>query len=358
MQRIRNRNIRIGVIGCGNAGTHRTLQLARHELGVDLVAAVDIDPARLENLDRQLGFEVPHKYTSDDGYKRMIDELDLDAVGVFTPHELHYPHAKYALEHGLHLLIEKPMVCGAARALEIARLAQANHCIALIHYQRHYEPHFITARNLIRNGEIGEVRTFFVYMAQDWYGRTWRGDPALSGGGQINDSGSHYQDILLWMTDLLPMAVEGCIDSYYHDERKQVEINGSFHVELEHGAAGRIIIVGDTIGGFTDDVRIRGSKGDLIFYENRLYLRKAESREALEIPCRRPRRYPISPCDNFIKLIAGKARINRVPLIFGARVATLTDAMLQAAHSGRRVRAADLLARGGFQLEDLRALPE
>jgi len=348
---LREGPIRIGVIGCGGAGTDRTRQLAQHELGVEIVAAVDIRPERLDNLDRVLGYEVQHKYTTPDGYRQMIDEVELDAVGVFTPHELHYEHARYALEAGKHLLIEKPMVCGAARALEIARLAEEKGCIALIHYQRHYEPRFIKARELIRKGVIGEVTGFYVYMAQDWSGREWRGDPALSGGGQINDSGSHYQDILLWMTDLLPLSAEGNVDYYYHGERKRVEINGSFSVELSNGAAGRIIIVGDTIGGFTDDVRIRGTDGDLIFFAKELYVRKG--RDAEQIALSRPRGYPVSPCDNFVKLLAGKVRVNRVPLIFGARVATLTDAMLTSGHERRRVTCEELLGAAGYTLQDL-----
>ncbi|NOY80574.1 MAG: Gfo/Idh/MocA family oxidoreductase [Kiritimatiellaeota bacterium] len=348
---MKKKRTRIGVIGCGGAGTDRTRQLARHELGVDIVAAVDIDPPRLDNLERLLGYKLKARYTSEDGYRRMIDEVELDGVGVFTPHELHYEHAKYALEKGLHLLIEKPMVCGTGRAIEIARLAAARGIVAVLHYQRHYEPRFIKARELIRKGAIGEVRNFYIYMVQDWYGRTWRGDPALSGGGQVNDSGSHYQDILLWMTDLLPTAAEGSVDYFYHGIRKAVEINGFFSVELSNGAVGRVIIVGDTIGGFTDDVRLRGTEGDLVFYGSELYLRRGT--DAREISLARPRGYPVSPCDNFIKLIAGRARVNRVPLVFGARVATLTDAMLQAGRSGSRVACADLLAESGYTLSDL-----
>lgn len=204
---------------------------------------------------------------------------------------------------------------------------------------------------MIMKGMIGEVQTFYVYMAQDWYGRTWRGDPALSGGGQVNDSGSHYQDILLWMTDLLPVAAEGSVDYFYHGIRKEVEINGFFNVELSNGAAGRIIIIGDTMGGFTDDVRIRGSDGDLVFYGSELYLHRG--RDAREIATNRPRGYPVSPCDNFIRLVSGRSRVNRVPLIFGARVATLTDAMLRAGRTGKRVACADLLAESGRTMDDL-----
>ena len=343
--------IRIGVIGCGGAGTNRTVQLARHDLGVDIVAAVDIVPDRIDQLEQKIGNEVV-RFTTVDGYRRMIDTVELDAVGVFTPHITHHDHAVYALESGKHLLIEKPMVCGAANALGVAKLAEAKGLVCLIHYQRHYEPQFIKARAMILKGDIGEVQTFFVYMAQDWSGRNWRGDPAFSGGGQINDSGSHYQDILLWMTDLIPASAAGHVDRFYHGEEKRVPINGSFDVQLSNRAGGRIIIVGDTIGGFSDDVRIRGQDGDLVFYGARLFLRP-HGKEPREITVTRPRGYPISPCDNFVKLLRRRARVNRVPPVFGARVALLTDAMLRSAETGVRVDCAALLEDGGHSLSDL-----
>lgn len=345
------RAIRMGVVGPGGAGTNRTVQLARHELGVDIVAAADIVPAQIDQMEQKIGNKV-QRFIGDQGYREMIDTVELDAVGVFTPHTTHHDHAVYALESGKHLLVEKPMVCGAANALTVAKLAQDRGLVCLIHYQRHYEPQYIKARDMIRRGDIGEVQTFFVYMAQDWSGRNWRGDPAFSGGGQINDSGSHYQDILLWMTDLVPASAQGQVDRFYHGEEKRVPINGSFDVKLSNGAGGRIIILGDTIGGFSDDVRIRGEAGDLVFYGSRLFLRP-HGKEPREIPLSRPKGYPISPCDNFVKLLRKRARVNRVPPVFGARVALLTDAMLRSAETGARVDCAELLAAGGHSLDDL-----
>ena len=251
--------IRFGAIGCGGAGTDRIMQLARHPLGLTVVAAADIKPPRLDNLENQLGYQVA-RYSGPEDYKRVVDDHDVDAVGIFTPHIPHFEHVKYALAKGKHVLIEKPMVCGGANALEITRTLEATGKVGIVHYQRHYEAKFMKAREMIQKGVIGEVKTFYVYMAQDWGGRDWRGDPAFSGGGQINDSGSHYQDILLWMTGLLPVSAQGFVDSWHQGVQKQVEVNGMFNVELSGGAMGRIIIVGDILGGFNDDVRIRGTE--------------------------------------------------------------------------------------------------
>ena len=347
--------IRFGAIGPGGAGTCRIRELAAHPLGVNVVAAVDPRPERLDNLEKAIGYGF-ERYTGQQDYRRMIDECDLDAVGIFTPHSLHLEHVEYAIEKGLHVLIEKPMVYGAANAMRVQRAMEATGKVGMVHYQRHYGPQFIKTRELIQKGVIGDIKTFFVYMAQDWSGRDWRGEPEFSCGGQINDSGSHYQDILLWMTGLLPKSAEGHVDCFYKGSRKKIQINGSFNVELSNGAAGRILIMGDIPGGFVDDVRIVGTEGELMMstvHGVRL-LHKDAKGKVKDIPLAMPKGWPDSPCDNFVKLLRGKARVNRVPFLFGVRVATLTDAMLRSAEAGgKRIDCADLLAEAGATMADL-----
>jgi|LSQX01.3.fsa_nt_gb predicted dehydrogenase len=346
--------IRFGAIGCGGAGTDRIRQLAAHELGLKVVAAVDINPPRLDNLAKVIGYDDFVRYTGPEDYKKLIDENELDAVGIFTPHIPHYDHVKYALQKGKHVIIEKPMVCGAKNALEITRLCDKQKKVGIIHYQRHYELKYIKAREMIQKGVLGKITNFFVYMAQDWSGSNWRGMPEFSGGGQINDSGSHYQDIILWMLGELPVAAEGFIDNYYHTRKLDVEANGMFHVELTNNICGRMIILSDIPGGFVDDVRIVGEKGTITFRgDSLIHYDKAENKyyeEALA----RPKAYPVSPCDNFVKLLKKKGTKNQVPFIFGTRVALLTEALLISARlGGKKVYCEDILKACGHTLDDL-----
>lgn len=350
----RQTNIRLGAIGCGGMGAHRIKQLLAHELGVELVAAVDPDPTRLDHVSTLTGGRPFVRYTGIEDYRRMIDENELDAIGVFSPHIPHYEHIKYGLEKGVHVLTEKPMVCGAANALEVTKLAEKQKVVALIHYQRHYELKFMKAREMIQKGMIGDVTNFYVYMAQDWYGKTWRGEPEFSGGGQINDSGSHYQDIILWMTGLLPVAAEGLIDSIYRGQKCKVEYNGSFNIELTGGVTGRMIIISDIPGGFVDDVRVCGTKGNIYFRGDQVILHDFATQQYTEMPQKRPAGYPVSPVDNFVKLVRKKIRLNRVPFVFGSRVALLTEAMLRSGHQGgRRMQCAEILREAGYTMADL-----
>lgn len=350
-----NRKIRFGAIGAGGAGTDRIRQLAAHELGLKVVAAVDLDPARLDNLAKVIGYDDFVHYTGEQDFKRLIDENELDAVGVFTPHSLHLSHVQYAIDKGLAILCEKPMVCGAINALKVTQEVEQKKLTAIVHYQRHYELKWMKARELIQKGEIGDVTNFYVFMAQDWCGRTWRGEPDFSMGGQINDSGSHYQDIILWMTGLMPVSAEGFIDSIYRGKKLKVEYNGSFNVELSNGVTGRIVILSDIPGGFSDDVRICGTKANLFFQGDKIIKQDATTKEYTEIPLSRPKGYPISPCDNFVKLLRKKVKINRVPFIFGCRVALLTEALLRSGHNnGKKIFCADILKEAGHSIDELK----
>ena len=352
MAKGRKKKVRFGVIGPGGAGRGRTFVLAKDKMA-EVVAACDTNPECIDRLEQGLGHPV-ERFLGADGYKAMIDSCDLDAVGIFSPHTLHYDHAMYAFGHKLHVLIEKPMVCGVGHAIETAKIAARKKLVYMIHYQRHFEAKYVTARKLIGRGDIGDVTGFYVYMAQDWRGNGWRGDPKFSGGGQLNDSGSHYQDILLYMTGLLPKSVVGSYDFMYHGARRPIEINGSYCVELSNGAAGRLIIIGDYIRGFSDDVRILGSKGILTMGMGGpdLVLHKP-GKDSKAIPCKLPRGYPANPSDNFIKLITGRSKENLVPALFGAQVALLTDGMLAAGKTRKKVNCATLLKRAGYSYKDI-----
>ncbi|MBL7222279.1 MAG: Gfo/Idh/MocA family oxidoreductase [Candidatus Brocadiae bacterium] len=346
------KTIRFGVIGPGGMGRNRVFSLNKDK-AVDVVAATDTSADCLDKLEEGLGHKVA-RFKGPNGYQKMIDSCELDAVGVFSPHTLHYDHTMYALEHNLHVMIEKPMVCGVKNAIAVAKLAAKKKLVFLLTYQRHFEAKYVTARRLIQKGTIGDVTGFYVYMAQDWRGNGWRGSPKYSGGGQLNDSGSHYQDILLYMTGAMPKSVQGSYDFLYHGARRPIEINGSYSVELTNGAAGRLIIIGDYIKGFSDDVRIQGTKGILTMGMGSPGLTLHQpGKDPKAVPLTVPRGYPSDPGDNFAKLVTGRTTANHVPALFGAQVALLTDAMLAAGKTGRKANCATLLKRAGYSYKDI-----
>jgi predicted dehydrogenase len=348
----RQKKIRVGIIGPGGVGWHRAM-LLNEEPNCEVVAAADVDPNRIKFLREKLNKPDIVAYLGAGGFRKMLEKEDLQAVGVFGPHSLHYEHAMTALEHNCHILIEKPMANGVSKAIDIYKTARKKRRILLIHYQRHFEPVYVTARRLLQKGIIGRPKHFYCYMAQDYrIVGGWRLVNRIAGGGQINDSGSHYQDIMIWMTGLMPVRVIGSTDKYMGGAPWDVEINSSHHVEFEKGLTGRMIIVGDYIDGFTDDVIIEGEKGILKLTGGKVLLKtKGKTRE---LPMDVPKGWPKDPCNNFAGLLDGRYRENCVDGILGARVAMLTEALLESGRTHRPVECATILRRAGLTYKDIK----
>jgi len=346
------KTVRIGIIGPGGVGWHRAM-LLNNEPNCEVVAAADVDEKRIDFLRKKLNKPDIAGYLGLNGYKRMIAKEDLQAVCVFGPHSYHHEHAMHALEANCHILIEKPMANGVAKAMEIYKLARKKKRILLIHYQRHFEPVYVTARRLLQRGIIGRLKHFYCYMAQDYrIVSGWRLANRFSGGGQINDSGSHYQDIMIWMTGLMPVRVIGGTDKYMGGVLRDIEINSCHHVEFEKGLTGRMIIVGDYIDGFVDDVIIEGEKGILRLTGGKIVLKSRGKTK--ELPMDVPKSWPKEPCNNFAGLLDGRYKENCVDGILGARVAMLTEALLESGRTHKPVECARILKRAGLTYRDIR----
>lgn len=346
------KKIRVGVIGPGGVGSHRA-KLLNEEPNCEVVAAADTNEGQIKALRKQLGKKDIAAYVGPNAYKQMIKKEGLQAVGVFSPHSVHYTQAKFALESGCHILIEKPMANGVAKAVELYKLARKKRRILLIHYQRHFEPVYVTARRLLAKGVIGKLNHFYCYMAQDYrIVSGWRMINKISGGGQINDSGSHYQDIMIWMTGLMPLRAYGATDKYMGGKIHDIELNSSHHVEFEKGLTGRIIIVGDYLDGFVDDVIIEGSKGTLKLTGGKILLTKGSRTK--EMPMDVPKSWPMDPCNNFAGLLDGRYKENCVDGILGARVSMLTETLLESGRKRKMVECKDILKRDGLTYRDIR----
>ena len=335
----KNSVVRVGVIGPGGAGRGNTLAFATRD-EVEIVAAADNSERSLDALENALRERVEDykddsftRYVGDYEYIEMLNKEDLDIVGVFSPHSLHDIHVKYALRAGCHVIVEKPMANVVGDAIAITKLAMGSNLHLVGGYQRHYENTYITGKKAIADGLIGNLQKFEVHLAQRWGGGGWRGDPRFSGGGQPNDSGSHLQDIFLWMTGLLPAQVHGTTDTKFEDEGgnlvpKFVEINSDSDVTLSNGAQGTITILGNTRVGFEEWVILEGDEGTIEIKGGIRFIPNGGEPEPLEYE--RPEGYPHSKIDQLVGLVKGTYDTNYTSGINGIRTSLLTNAILEA----------------------------
>lgn len=364
----KNSVIRVGVIGPGGAGRGNTLAFATQD-DVEVVAAADNNDHSLDALENALQERVENykpnsftRYVGEYEFIEMLDKEDLDIVGVFSPHSLHDIHTKYALRNGCHVLVEKPMANVVGDAITITKIAMGKGLHLVGGYQRHYENLYITAKQAIADGVIGNLQKFEVYLAQRWSAGGWRGDPRFSGGGQPNDSGSHLQDIFLWMTGLLPTQVYGTTDMKFEDEDgtlvpKSVEINSYSDVTLDNGAKGSITILGNTRVGFEEWVILEGDAGTIEIKGNIRFIPKDSGARPLEYE--RPEGYPNSKVDQLVGLVKGDYDVNHTSGLNGVRTSWLTNAILEAGKGPDEknlVNCDQILEREGYDRQFILAL--
>ncbi len=142
--------IRMGIIGCGRIA-NRFVPEAKYVSGVNVECVYNphIESAKV----------FAEKYE----LNRYYDNLeafwnDVDAVYIASPHQTHYDYIKGALEHGKHVLCEKPMVLKAKQAEELFELAGVKGCILLEAIKTAYCPGFSELLNIVKSGTIGEIR--------------------------------------------------------------------------------------------------------------------------------------------------------------------------------------------------------
>ena len=323
--------IRVGFIGCGgNASGHigRVLDIPEAEV----VALCDVDQASLQRAKERnaKAAELP-EFTH---YQEMLEQVELDAVEISTPHTLHFEQIMAALDKGLHVLTEKPMVCTVDHAHQVIAKAEETGKVLMISYQRHLQAQYRYVRNQIAAGEFGNIQFISALQDQKWYQGTiglWRQQMALSGGGQLNDSGSHLLDIVLWMTGLEVAEVQAYME--YLDS--EVDINSALSLRFGNGALGTIAVVGNSpTGGIWEDITIWGTKAVVYIRQGQLFYKTQHSNEVYEV-----NNLPGSttPDQNFIDAILGRDQV-QVPPECGLRVIELTEAAWASAASGQPVK--------------------
>jgi len=233
--------IAVGAIGVGSHGQRLCEDFANVD-GAAIRAVADVNP------DARTRVGEEHDIPSDARYEdaaRMLRDESLDAVSIVTPHTLHYEQILDALDHGCHVLCEKPLVTRVDHARDLCDRDAATDRVLIVGYQRHLEPPFLYGRERWANG-TEEPAFFSAEITQHVFGRDigWPTNVELSAGGQLYYTGTHIVDVLLWMTGLEPTAVTAQLD--LHEDTPRLDKHAAITLRFENGAVGTIAISGDT----------------------------------------------------------------------------------------------------------------
>ena len=192
------KKIKVGIIGCGwIAEAHLKSYLKCED--VEVVAFADIVPGKAEAFAKANGVENANFYLSD---KELIDnEKDIDAVSICTYNRQHAPCAIYALEHGVHVLLEKPMCVTLEEAVEICKAEKKSGKILSIGFQPRFDENMKMVKKICESGVLGKI-----YYIQTGGGRRM-GIPTpfgtsfiqedTAGLGALGDIGCYSLDMVL-----------------------------------------------------------------------------------------------------------------------------------------------------------------
>jgi len=142
--------IRAGVVGAGAMGRHHARVYAELE-GIELVGVADPDERRRTQAAGRAGARAY------DSYQRLFEEAKLDVVSVAVPTSLHHEVVTSAFEHGIHVLVEKPIAGTVADAMDLIKRRETNGLtLAVGHIERH-NPAVIELSRRLREGELGRI---------------------------------------------------------------------------------------------------------------------------------------------------------------------------------------------------------
>lgn len=227
---------------------------------------------------RQLGLEENRLYKdfADMARKEGERQDGIDFVTIVTPNAAHYDACKAFLEAGIHVSCDKPVTVSSDQAIELEKLANEKELSFLVTYT--YSGH-VTAksiREVISNGEIGEVRAVVGEYPQGWLADAnealnkqgaWRTNPKLSGNTNcLGDIGTHIENTVMQMTGIKIKKLLAKMDKIV--EGRVLDDNSSVMVEYDNGASG-LYWCSQVAIGHDNGLRIRiyGSKGSIFWFQ-------------------------------------------------------------------------------------------
>jgi predicted dehydrogenase len=273
-----SRRIRLGMVGGGEGafigGVHR--YAARLDDQFELVAgALASTPEKALRSGAAVGLTADRTYADFSAMAAAEAARDdgIEVVSIVTPNHMHALAAATFLKAGIHVICDKPLATTSADARMLRELAQASGKLFAVTYNYTGYPMVRQARQMVRDGMLGEIRIVQVEYPQDWLTESietggqkqagWRTDPAQAGaGGCIGDIGTHAYQLAHFVTDLEVTELLAELSTFVSGRR--LDDNAQVLLRYASGARGAVW-ASQVAPGNENNLRLRvyGSKGGL-----------------------------------------------------------------------------------------------
>ncbi len=264
--------VRMGVIGIGNMGSeHCRLMLSGRTPEVTLSGVADLRADRRAWARETLPGDVQ---VFEDG-EALIRSECCDAVLIAVPHYAHPTLSISALEHGLHVLCEKPVAVYARQVHPVIEAAERSGRTFALMFNQRTNGVYRRLKALLDSGEMGPVRRVS-WTITDWYRSqryydsgnwraTWRGE----GGGVLLNQCPHQLDLLQWLFGMPTLVRAFCHEGSRHDIEVEDEVTA--YLEFPGGATGVFIASTGELPG-SNRLEVACDRGKIVCEQNRLTL--------------------------------------------------------------------------------------
>jgi UDP-N-acetylglucosamine 3-dehydrogenase len=254
-------SLQVGVVGAGSMGANH-LRVLR-DLGDDmaqLVAVAEPDDSARERAQRRFGAP------GFANYREMIERAKPDLVVVAAPTHLHFEVGSFALEHDVHVLIEKPIASTLDEAAELVALAKARGLRLAVGHVERFNPAILALKSLLAREMLGKV--YYLHAR-----RLGPFPPRIRDVGVILDLATHDLDVMRYLTASEAAHVYAESQQRVHQTREDLLLG---LIRFENDAIGMLDINWLTPTKVRE-LSVTGERGmyqvnyltqDLYFYEN------------------------------------------------------------------------------------------
>src|SRR5262245_23162227 len=289
-----NRKLRMGLVGGGQGafiGKVHSIAGILDNRATLVAGALSSDAAKAKASAPDYDIAPERAYGS---YKEMAAseaklpaDQRIDFVSIATPNHTHFEIAKTFAEAGFNVVCDKPMTFDLAQAEELIKVVEKSGVVFAVSHNYTGNPLVRQAREMVQNGELGEINAFRSNYIQGWL-RTrlesdnqkqaaWRTDPSKSGiAGCFGDIGTHAYNLGRFITGLLPKEIS-CLLKIFNEGRK-LDDYGVAAIRYENGALGTVTASQISHGRENDlFIEIDGTKAAIEWHQeepNKLIVRK------------------------------------------------------------------------------------
>jgi predicted dehydrogenase len=249
---------KVALFGCGWIQNYHARGVLAH--GDELVAVANHREESARAFAERHG--IPSVTTD---WEALAADPEVDAGIVATPNMLHAPQSIALLQHGKHVMVEKPMAMNVSACDAMIEASSGSGAFLMVAHCWRFREEVLAMRGRIVGGEFGEIVKTRGYGVHALWGPSgWFTDEELAGGGALVDMGVHAIDTARYLLgDPIPERVCATVGTRYAQGRYAVDDDSILLISWSNGT-NSIVEAGwwqPHLGGLEADTEVYGTKG-------------------------------------------------------------------------------------------------